>query len=222
MSMPVGEPLVLERDDQGRIVGGRRGDPANPLGEFSIERRSEQDRAIAIATFSSIGELVLRVTSEISVANEFISLDFRDNDDQSVLWWRMNFSNYDVDHLAHVQMFGRGVGELSGIYDPRSQHSDLQLIPDMWLTSEQLTFLGGFRPAFDEMLVQFERDVEPDRELIDSTIANSRFGALGRIACRAFAVMGGAAMGAVVGGPPGVVIGAGVGSVASEVCSKIP
>jgi hypothetical protein len=213
-------PLALDRDDQGWIVGGRSTDPAGRPADFSIDRRSEADHSIATARFRADGAFVLAVTSEISVQDEFISIEIAD-ESGAVLRWRLNFVDYDTEHVARAQMFSRDLGEFSGVYDPRIRRSSLQLIPDMWLSEDQIQLLEPFRPAFLEMVERLQQAVEPDRELIDFTITNSRWAALGRAACRAFAIMGATAMGIAVGGPIGAVVGAGVGSVASDVCSNI-
>jgi hypothetical protein len=213
-------PLSLDRDDQGWIVGGRSTDPSGRPTDFSIERRSEADHSIATARFNADGAFVLAMTSEISVQDEFISFEIADQSG-AVLWWRLNFVDYDTEHVARAQMFGRGLGEFSGVYDPRIQRSSLQLIPDMWLPAEQIQLLEPFRPAFLEMVERLQRAVEPDRELIEFTITNSRWSALGRVACRAFAIMATTALGLAVGGPIAAVVGAGVGSVASDICSNI-
>jgi hypothetical protein len=217
-------PLSLDRDDQGWIVGGRSTDPAGRPTDFSIERRSEADHSIATARFRADGAFVLAVTSEISVQDEFISLEIADESAEEsgpVLWWRLNFVDYDAEHVARAQVFGRGLGEFSGVYDPRIQRGSLQLIPDMWLSEEQIQLLERFRPAFLEMVERLQQAVEPERELINFTITNSRWSALGRVACRAFAIMATTAMGIAMGGPVGAVVGAGVGSVASDLCSNI-
>jgi hypothetical protein len=213
-------PLILDRDDRGWIVGGRSADPTGRPADFSIDRGGEAGRSIVTARFRADGEFVLVVTSEISVEDEFISFEITD-ESGSILWWRLNFVDYDTEHVARVQMFGRGLGEFSGIYDPRIRRSSLQLIPDMWLSEEQIQLLEPFRPAFVEMVERLQQAIEPDRELIEATIMNSRWAALGRVACRAFAIMGATAMGLAVGGPIGAIVGAGVGSVASDLCSNI-